>query len=104
MKKEQSIREHFGRVETTQDYAGYRYNIGEALTVMILGSLCGLQNTSQIHQWAESERVSTFLCTHFEIVGIPCYYWLLCLLKMINPESPSQCFTQWVQTMLPEER
>ncbi|MDL2318279.1 ISAs1 family transposase [Eubacteriales bacterium OttesenSCG-928-A19] len=65
--------------------------------------MCGLRTVSQIHQWARSERVSEFLKKHFEIVGIPCYYWLLCLVKKVNPASLNQCFMRWVQTMMPEE-
>lgn len=75
--------------------------MSEALTIVILGSLCGLRNTSQIHQWVGSDRVSSFLGEHFGIGQIPCYYWLLRLLQIIKPAS--QCFTRWVQSMLSED-
>lgn len=103
MRKENGIREHFSEVETTQEYKGYRYNIGDALTLLILGSFCGLRTVSEIHQWAENKRVSVFLRRHFQITRIPCYYWLLCLVKLVKPESLNRCFTQWVQTLLPKE-
>lgn len=103
MKKENGIQEHFEGVETETEYKGYRYSIGEAMTLLILGSICGLRTVSEIHQWARSERVTEFLRKHFEIARIPCYYWLLCLVKMVKPESLNQCFMQWVQTMLPED-
>lgn len=35
---------------------------------------------------------------------MPCYYWLLCLLKLIKPQSLNRCFVKWVETMLPENR
>lgn len=89
----------FEEVETTQEYTGYQYSIGQALTIVILGSMCGLRNVSQIHQWAENERMKVFLAQQFQIERIPCYYWLLCLLKMVKPESLNQCFIRWVQTM-----
>lgn len=76
--------------------------MGEALTIVILGSICGLRNVNQIHQWATSERVAGFLAKHFCIQNIPCYYWLLCLLKMAKPESLNACFIKWVQSFLPD--
>jgi len=33
---------------------------------------------------------------------VPCYYWLLCLLKLIKPKSLNQCFINWVQSLVPE--
>ena len=69
---------------------------------MILGSLCGLRNAHQIHQWATSAKVSEFLGKHFKIANLPCYYWLLCLLKIIEPRSLNQCFMRWVQSFLPD--
>jgi predicted transposase YbfD/YdcC len=68
-----------------------------------MGSLSGLRNVSQIHQWASSERVKEFMNKHFNIRVIPCYYWLLCLLKLIKPESLNACFIKWVQTYIPEK-
>ena len=69
---------------------------------MILGSLCGLRNVSQIHQWAVNDRVAEFLSKHFDIKNIPCYFWLLCLLKMIKPSSLNNCLIRWTQSFLPD--
>ena len=90
-------------VESEREYEGYYYSLGEALTIVVLGSLCGLKNVSQIHQWAESERTREWLKEKFAIERIPCYYWLLSLLKMVKPESLNQCLSRWVRQMLPEE-
>jgi Transposase len=103
MKKIARIQEWFEGVETVKEYQGYSYSVAEALTIVILGSLCGLSSVSQIHEWAKDGRIGKFLRKHFGIEKIPCYYWLLCLLKLIDPESLNRCFIQWVQTMLPEE-
>ena len=81
MDKTIRITEYFSDVETAKEYNGYFFSVGEALTVVILGSLCGLKNTSQISQWAANGRVKGFLAAHFRIEKIPCYYWLLCLLN-----------------------
>jgi len=95
------IKEYFADVATTKEHNGYFCSVGEALTIVILGSLCGLRNTNQIHQWASNSRVHAFLSRHFGIQSIPCYYWLLCLLKLIQPQSLNQCFIQWVQSLIP---
>jgi hypothetical protein len=52
--KIEKIGEYFSEVETT--------NVGKALTIVILGSMCGLPNTSQIHQWASSRRARSSFC------------------------------------------
>jgi predicted transposase YbfD/YdcC len=96
------IWEYFSEVETTREYNGYFCSVGEALTIVILGSICDLRNTNQIHQWAESRRVREFLTKRFGITAIPCYYWLLCLLKLIEPGSLNRCFMRWAQTFIPE--
>ena len=93
---------YFVEIETTRSYNGYFCSISEALTLVILGSICGLRNVNQIHQWATSERVAHFLAKHFNITRIPCYYWLLTLLKITKPKSLNRCFMCWVQSFLPE--
>jgi predicted transposase YbfD/YdcC len=42
------------------------------------------------------------LSKHFGITAIPCYYWLLCLLKLIKPDSLNRCFIRWAQTFIPK--
>ncbi len=98
------ITEYFSAVETEEEYDGYFYSAAEAITIVMLGSICGLKNVRQIQQWAASEKVSEFLREKFAIKRVPCYYWLLCLLKMIKPDSLSQCFTSWVQSYIPREK
>ena len=83
----QKIVEYFEEVEASREYSGYFCSIPEAISIVVLGSMCGLRNISQIHQWAESDKVSEFLKEEFGIEHIPCYYWLLSLLKLIKPES-----------------
>ena len=102
--EKQKLVEYFEEVETTQAYNGYFCSIPEAISIVVLGSICGLRNPSQIHQWAESDKVSEFLKEKFGIEHIPCYYWLLSLLKLVKPESLNKCLMKWVETMLPEER
>jgi len=96
-----NIKEYFEDVETVTGYNGYFCSVSDAIVIVILGSICGLKNVSQIHQWAVNDRVREVLKYDFGVRDIPCYYWLLCLLKLIKPESLNHCFMDWVSSMLP---
>jgi len=85
--KKNGITECFEEVETQEEYNRYFCRILEVITITILGSMCGLRNINQIHQWAASDRISGFLKEKFGINHVPCYYWILCMLKMINKKS-----------------
>jgi predicted transposase YbfD/YdcC len=95
------LKEYFTEVETIKEHNGYFYSVGEALTVVILGTLSGLKNVSQINQWSENEKVRCFLARNFGIERIPCYYWMLCLLKLIEPKSLNRCLIKWAQSLMP---
>jgi predicted transposase YbfD/YdcC len=101
MGRELKIHDYFSEIETVKDHNGYFCSVGEALAVVIIGTLCGLRNVSQINQWSENEKVRNFLARHFGIERIPCYYWMLCLLKLIEPKSLNQCLMKWAQSLLP---
>jgi predicted transposase YbfD/YdcC len=74
--------------------------VGEALTLLILGTLCGLRSVSQIHQWAQGARTAALLRGHLGIERVPSYYWLLCLLKITDPKSFNLCFMRWAQSLV----
>jgi len=102
MEKTYGIREYFADVETVEGHNGYYFSVTEALTIVILGSFCGLRNCNLIHQWAANAGVAAMLREHFGIEKVPSYYWLLCLLKLIKPESLNRCFMRWTQSFLPD--
>lgn len=97
-----TLTEYFEEVETTEEYNGYFCSIAEAISIVVLGSLCGLKNVSQIHQWADSERVKEFLKEKFQINHVPCYYWLLVLLKMVKTDTLNECLMKWAAQFLPK--
>lgn len=97
------LTEYFEEVETVKEYDGYYYKISDMITIIILGSICGLKNTQQIHQWAIKDRTREFLKEDFKIYHIPCYYWFTCILKIIKPESLNKCFENWVYSVMPEK-
>lgn len=79
------------------------YKISDMVTIVILGSICGLKNTQQIHQWALKDRIREFLKEDLKIYRIPSYYWFTCILKIIKPESLNNCFENWVYSVMPEK-
>ena len=92
---------YFKELQIVGNHEGYRYSVSETAVIIVLGLLCGLENVSQIHQWASEERTRLFMKEHFGILDVPCYYWMLCLVKMIVPEPLNKCFIQWVESTLP---
>jgi len=97
------ITKYFEEIETESEYDGYYYKISDAITIVILGSICGLKNVRQIHQWASADKISELIKEKFGIYRIPCYYWLLSLLKIIKPESLNKCFAKWVYSVMLEK-
>ncbi len=95
--------EFLEELETRKKYDGYFCSAAEAMTIIILGSICGLKNVSQIHQWAANEKIKKFLKEKFQIKKVPCYYWILCLLKLVKPESLNKCFIKWIESILPNK-
>lgn len=103
MENKKIITEYFEELETEKEHSGYYYKISDVITIVILGSICGLKSLQQIHQWAVKDRTSEFLKEEFGIYRIPCYYWLTCILKIIKPESLGKCFENWVRSVMPEK-
>ena len=46
MEKTFKLVEYFEDVETAEEHSGYFYSVGEALTIVVLGSFCGLKNVN----------------------------------------------------------
>ncbi len=65
MKKEMLV-EYFEEVETVQEYNGYFCSISEAISIVVLGSICGLRNVSQIHLFLK--LCLTACLTHLQFV------------------------------------
>ena len=103
MEKNNSLIDFFADVETAEEHSGYFCSVKETLTIVVLGSFCGLQNVKRIHQWASNVRVKEFLKIYFGIKVIPCYFWILSLMKLILPKSFNLCFIKWVESLIPEK-
>jgi predicted transposase YbfD/YdcC len=93
---------YFGQVETSREHNGYMHSIGRMLTIVILGTLCGLTDIEEIHQWAKNQRIKGFLSENFAIYTIPSCVHLRNLISIILPESLNEYFMNWTRTLLPE--
>lgn len=93
---------YFGKVEKSREHNGYTHSVGRTLTIAILGTLCGLIDIEEIHQWATNERVNKFLQENFAIYTIPSLVHFRTLMSIIKPESLNKLFMSWTRTLLPE--
>jgi predicted transposase YbfD/YdcC len=96
-----NIEEHFATIETTEAHNGYFIKIVDVVKLVVLGTFCGLRNVFAIHRWAKSENIEPKLKKEFGIEHIPCYYWILKLMKIVKPESMNECFMSWIRSFLP---
>jgi len=67
---------------------------------MVCGSLCGLQKTDDIHDWAKSAPTRKFLEKEFRIRKIPCRAQVYNILGMVNAEKFKEWFTKWIYSIL----
>ena len=90
---------YFEEVETTRAYDGYWYKVKNIITIVLLGSLCGLKNLIMIHEWAASEKVKEYL-QKIGIPRIPCYSQLTVIMGIIDPKSLGAAFENWIMKIV----
>ncbi len=61
MESFEKLQNKMRELESETEHKGYYYKVSDALTIMICGMLCNLQNISDIHEWAQAEPVRDFL-------------------------------------------
>ena len=61
----ESLQTELQTLENEQKHDGYWYHVSDALSIMICGLLCGLENISDIHSWAKSRLWSEFFHDEF---------------------------------------
>ena len=69
------LTEYFEEVETTEEYNGYFCSIAEAISIVVLGSLCGLKNVSQIS--SRKLKAKELLCHARMEWAVETMHWLL---------------------------
>ena len=100
--KTNHLTQYFIDVETTEEHDGYVISIPQVLMIVIMGSICGLKNISQIHQWASTDHVTAYLIEKFGIKKLPTYFWLSHLFSLVKPDSLNECFIHWMQSLFNE--
>ena len=94
------LREKMIEVEKECEHKGYYFKISDALTIMICGMLCGLQNISDIYEWAKSEPARQFLFDEFKIHKLPSRAQFYNLIGYVNPKKFNIIFIEWVEEIL----
>ena len=98
------LRRQFGDVTTVEPHKGYYYKVKDALLIAILGSLCGLSDMKDIHQWSENPRIQEFLRETFEMYYFPCYSWFTVLMRLVDANWLNRQFSSLWNQMLPKDR
>ena len=70
-----TLTEYFEEVETTEEYNGYFCSIAEAISIVVLGSLCGLKNVSHIS--SRKLKAKELLCHARMEWAVETLHWLL---------------------------
>lgn len=94
------LQEKMIEVEKECEHKGYYYKISDALTIMICGMLCNLQNISDIYEWAKSEPAKQFLLEEFNMHKIPSRAQFYNLIGCVNPKKFNILFIEWVEGIL----
>ena len=94
------LTEAMKEVEKGTQHRGYYYKISDALTIMICGMLCNLQNISDIHEWSKAEPVRELLLTQFQIRKIPSRAQFYNLLACVDSSKFNMAFIKGMQYVL----
>jgi predicted transposase YbfD/YdcC len=84
-------------VEEASDFKGYWFRISEVLSIIVCGMLCGLENLSEIYDWATAKPVRAFLTEQISIAEIPCKAQFYNILGRVNAEQFGKSFIKWMQ-------
>ena len=94
------LSEAMKEVDAGTQHRGYYYKISDALTIMVCGMLCNIQNISDIHEWAKAEPVRDLLRKQFQIRKIPSRAQFYNLLACVDPARFNMAFVKWMQYVL----
>jgi predicted transposase YbfD/YdcC len=87
-------------VEEATEYKGYWFRIGDVLSIIVCGMLCGLENVSEIQDWATAKLVRAFFLEQFCIESLPCRAQFYNILAHVDAEQFGKSFIKWMQYVL----
>jgi len=82
------------------EHDGYWYKVSHVLTMLVMGTLCGIKTPSDIHKWTESKPTRQFLQEQFGIDKLMSRAQFYNILAVINAEKFKQCFIRWMKKVL----
>ena len=94
-----SIEEHFSKVEDYRRNGAICHRLSHILFIAICGITSGCNNLKAVVEYAQTKK--TWFQSILDLTdGIPSYptFWLF--FALLNPETLSRCFAEWVQTMV----
>ena len=100
MESFEKLQNKMRELESETEHKGYYYKVSDALTIMICGMLCNLQNISDIHEWSKAESVRDFLFKEFRIYKIPSRAQFYNLIGCIKYEQFQKVFIEWVEDVV----
>ncbi len=87
-------------LESETEHKGYYYKVSDALTIMICGMLCNLQNISDIHEWSQAESVRDFLFKELRIDKLPSRAQFYNLIGCVKSEQFQKVLMEWVEDVV----
>ena len=94
MESFEKLQNKMKELESETEHKGYYYKVSDALTIMICGMLCNLQNISDIHEWAKAEPVRDFLFKEFRIYKLPSRAQFYNLIGCVKSEQFQKVFME----------
>jgi predicted transposase YbfD/YdcC len=96
----EELQKEMQNVDEASGHNGYWYSVSHALTILVIGALCGIRNPLEIHQWAKSKPTQKFLQEQFGIEKIMSRAQFYNILAVVNAEEFKRCFIRWMQKVL----
>jgi len=94
------LQKHMREVEEASEFKGYWFCISDILSIIVCGMLCGLENMSEIYDWATAKPVRSFMSEQMSITEIPCKAQFYNIMGRVNAEQFGKSFIKWMQYVL----
>ena len=84
-------------VEEASDFKEYWFRTSDILSIIVCGMLCGLENVSEIYDWAKAAPVRTFLREQLSIGEMPSRAQFYNIFGRVDAEQFGKSFIKWMQ-------
>lgn len=100
MKLENTVLDHFKELTDPRlsTHRNFRHNLGDMLTIAILGTICGADGWAEIERFALAKEA--WLKTFLELPnGIPSHDTFARVFALLDPERFEACFSEWISSL-----